>query len=103
MIDKILYYKKKQKTFLICIIIFTSILTSCEDSDETYSFKSLEYESLTDRDSTFINFRALYSNNHTLSWEEAVIYAEEAAKLCFNNKANVRSYQKQRRVIGGKT
>ena len=58
-----------------------------------------EYEN----DSTFINYRALYSEQHTMSWEDAVSYAEESAKHCFGNSSNaaLRSYA-PRKVMNGK-
>lgn len=50
-----------------------------------------------------INFKALYANNHTMSWEEAVALAEDAAALYIPEDATSTSFRKSgnRRFVNG--
>ena len=51
-------------------------------------------------DASLLNFKALYSNHHTMSWEEAALFAERSAECFFNegNPSELRS-GKQRRIV----
>lgn len=52
------------------------------------------------QDTTLLNFKAIYSDHHTMSWEDAALFAEKSAECFFDegNSSELRS-GKQRRVV----
>lgn len=53
-----------------------------------------------EKDTTALNFKALYSKHHTMSWEDAALFAEKSAECFFHedNSSELRS-GKQRHVV----
>ena len=53
-----------------------------------------------EKDTTALNFKALYSKHHTMSWEDAALFAERSAE-CFLNEDNPSELRsgKQRRIV----
>ncbi len=93
---------KRTLIFFMCV---TPLYMGCDEMEEPLPAQMAEGNPIgeNESDSTFINYRALYSEHHTMSWEDAVNYAEESAKHCFGNNSNaaLRSYA-PRRVMNGK-
>lgn len=69
--------------FLSLVVSNTCQLTSCEDDNEME--QQLPTSQEIQQDSCPLNYKAIFSDNHTMSWEDAAALSEEVAALHFGS------------------
>ncbi len=69
--------------FLSLVVSNTCQLTSCKDDNEME--QQLPTSQEIQQDSCPLNYKAIFSDNHTMSWEDAAALSEEVAALHFGS------------------
>ena len=91
--------KKRPRIFVpfSLAVSIASFLGSCEDTTEMQqqSTSSIEVQ----QDTCTLNYKAIFSNNHTMSWEEAATLSEDVASLHFGDTSEDQVLRSGRRRI----
>ena len=88
--------KTKRIGFILWITSIALFVGCEEESPQQLPLGTSHQE----KDTTALNFKALYSKHHTMSWEDAALFAERSAE-CFLNEDNPSELRsgKQRRIV----
>lgn len=102
MFDKKIVRKRLGSDFLSALVVYQIVLfSSCERESLLTEKPRMEKQ---DQSQENINYKAIYSTHHTMSWEDAVALAEDAAALYFpqEGESQLRSSGARRMVNGGR-
>lgn len=88
--------KTKCIRLFLCTVPLALFIGCEEDLPQQLPLGTSHQEKVT----TALNFKALYSKHHTMSWEDAALFAERSAE-CFLNEDNPSELRsgKQRRIV----
>lgn len=89
----------RNRSALMMLSGYLLFFTACEKESLTVNQQT---EMRKSSEST-INYKALYTTHHTMSWEEAVALAEDAAELHFGNATGETALRRSgnRRIVNG--